>query len=226
MLDWLNRTPETPYLVGDVFRHENGHEIVLINPNIGTAYYKDGKNNVAFLYAMTPEKAFSLGFKPVQEWIEEYNKIKEWGLFAPRQCNDGTWCALTPLYATTAICADYDEINPFVSRYCFEDSSYQSRTDNALYWLTRFETSMSLPIGNVAYRGHLGNEPIEHEIMTKDYYLTLKKLKYNREQFDISINDYSKSFMDEINTVAIQYGFNLLNDREKPYSPYCDSFGV
>lgn len=221
----VKRTTEQPYIAGDLFTHENGTEVTLINHNIGTAVLnKDGFT--AFLYAMPIDLLIKKGFTPDQEHIEESKRIAELGLFAPRKLLDDTWLALTPLYATTAICVDYDDISPFVSRYCFEDSNYFSRTENALLLASKFKTSLDRPIGNVAFRGHLGTKSVFDPIMTNDYYNTLHRLKYEISTAENvpSINDYARSYLDSIACEIINNGFDLLNDRQNKLSIYSDEY--
>lgn len=208
----FNRSESKPYIFGDIFRHISGAELIIVNPLLQTAYFKH-HDRFALVHTITPDIAIELGFKPLLENIEESKKIKEWGLFAPRKLKEGIWCALTPLMFTTAICVDYDEISPFVSRYCFEDSNMLDRHENALFWLSQFNDSLSLPIGNVAYRGHLGCNPIADPTITLGYYEMLTKLRYEKDFSgdNQTPNEYARSFLNKYAYDALQDGLTMLS---------------
>lgn len=205
----LNRSEKKPYIFGDIFRHASGAEIIIVNPNIKTAYFRN-KDFIALIHTIAPHNAMDLGFMPLEKNIEESKRILEFGLFAPRQLENNVWSALSPLAFTTAICIDYDDYCPFVSRYCFEDGSFLNRHENALLWLSRFDHSLNLPVGNVAYRGHLGSKPIIDETITKGYYKMLYDLQFKKSENYNSINEYARSFLDNYSFKALQDGLELL----------------
>lgn len=173
------RTVHNPYLMGDVFVKDD-KEFTLFENRFSHTYglLKTGEN-LKFTVFKGVHDLLDQGFIPVQEYIEMGKAMDENHLYAPRQLKDGTWAALMPLAFTTSICVDFDDWSPFRTRYCFGHNAVLPSYLTALYWLVRMDNCMSLPVGNCAYRGHLGNQPILDDEYTKQYYQKMYDLKHN-----------------------------------------------
>lgn len=178
----IQRTDENPYIAGDVFILGDDH-ITLIETDphkvVGHWFGFHSLNGVIRIKAFKGVgEILEMGYNPVPEYIEKSQELAINELYAPRKLKDGTWCALSPLAYTTAIHIDFDDLTPFETRYCFGDSRYFPRHLTALYWLCRLESKYSLPVGNCAYRGILGCEPIVDADLTHEYYRDMQDLKY------------------------------------------------
>lgn len=169
------------FLMGDVFTHENNDsEFTLFDfDRLGCVVGVLNENEHSRLIKLSSlDRLLDNGYSVNEEYIEKSKELIEYQMIAPRMLEDGVWAALTRLAFTTAICIDFDEINAYRTRYCFGHNSYLPSFFTATYWLSRMKTSKSLPIGNCAFRGQIGNEPIESEEKTLDYYDKMYRLKH------------------------------------------------
>lgn len=196
----------TPHLPGDLFEKCNGQGFTILHLDDKTIY---GAINEKKATGITLKKYPSIsalrndGFEPNLEYLEKEKQIyKEMGLFAPRKLEDGTWAALTRLVATTAICVDFDSdglgISMYESRYCFGPNRALPHYGNASYWLAQFKNKESLPIGNCAYRGRLGTQPILDMEYTKNFYGIMAYLHENPFLEDLNIHGVCDMVMREV----------------------------
>lgn len=170
-----------PFLMGDVFTHENNDsEFTLFDfDRLGCVVGVLNENGHSRLIKLSSvDRLLDNGYCVNEEYIEKSKELIEYQMIAPRMLEDGVWAGLTRLAFTTAICIDFDEINAYRTRYCFGHNSYLPSFFTATYWLSRMKTSKSLPIGNCAFRGVIGVEPIESEEKTRDYYNKMYRLKH------------------------------------------------
>lgn len=178
------RTTATPYLMGDVFT-QGGQELTLLQAGdlycFGFLNYGGVLRMAKFanLHAMLDQ-----GFTPVEEFIEKSKEMRENYIYAPRKLEDGTWAGLSRLVTTTAIHVNWDDISPFETRYCFSHNQIMPSYHTALFWLAQFKNKNSLPVGNCAYRGRLGNQPLCDENRTKKYYQDMIRLKHEVQFID------------------------------------------
>lgn len=179
----IERTATNPYLLGDVFIRDN-QEFTLMEPSVGCYGFLKENRSVRMVAHRSFNELLDQGFTPVEEFIEKSKEMRENYIFAPRKLEDGTWAGLSPLVTTTAIHVDWDDISPFESRYCFSHNQALPSYYTALYWLTRFKNKNSLPIGNCAYRGRLGNDPIMDHERTKQYYQDMYRIKHEVQFID------------------------------------------
>ena len=178
------RSLKDPYLMGDVFTAK-GKELTLLTITPTVCFGLLNKNGFLRMAKFRGiSDILEQGFTPVQEYIEKSNEIKDWGLYAPRKLNDGTWGAISRLAFTTSININFDEAVSYETRYCFGHNSVLPSYHTALYWLAQFKNKNSLPIGNCAYRGRLGSEPITDTTATEKYYQDLHALKYEQMLID------------------------------------------
>lgn len=165
-----------PYLPGDLFEKNNLQEFTILHIDERAVYgaLKD-ETGVALKKYPNLTALMDDGFEPNLEYLEvEKEILKKMGLFAPRKLEDGTWAALTRLVTTTAICVNYDSdglgISMYESRYCFSNTLILPHYGNASYWLAQLKNQESLPVGNCAFRGRLGTEPLMDIEYTRNYY--------------------------------------------------------
>ena len=178
------RTDSNPYLMGDVFVNE-GKEFTLFASQLAGAYgLLNNDCDVSLVVFKNIDRLLDQGFEPVEEYIEMSKEIAENNLYAPRKLKDGTWSAISRLAFTTAVCIDFDDLVAYRTRYCFGNNMVFPSHLTALYWLSRMDSKMSLPVGNCAYRGILGNQPILDAEFTKAYYQKMYDLKYNTMLID------------------------------------------
>lgn len=173
-----------PFLMGDVFNDSHGNEFTLFQIEDDIAYGVLTPFNAQRGYLKRFsywQDLFKSGFKINQEFVEESIKLKNDGIVAPRKLQDGTWAGISRLMFTSAICVDYDieRYTMYESRYCFSHNSLLPSWYTAIYWLSQFKHKLSLPIGNCAYRGILGKDPIADPLLTKKYYEDMLYLKDN-----------------------------------------------
>lgn len=193
------RTTKAPYIAGDVFTRGR-KELTLCQVTDG-AYV--GLLNIKGVLRM---KAFNdlssildEGFSPVEEFIEKGKEIEEYDLYAPRKLKDGEWSALGQLAFTTAIQIGFDDLTPYKTRYCFGHNSVFPSHITALYWQSRLTSQKSVPIGNCAFRGALGSDPILSKETTKAYYAKMFDLKYNTMLIDgMDMHGIARQAMDEL----------------------------
>lgn len=182
LLDPFELTRESqPFLMGDVFNHENNDsEFILFDfDKNGCVVGVLNENEQSKLIKLSSVgRLLDSGYSVNEEYIEMSKQLIEYQMIAPRKLEDGVWAALSRLAFTTAICIGFDEINTYRTRYCFGHNSYLPSFLTATYWLSRMKTSKSLPIGNCAFRGVIGVEPIESEEKTRDYYDKMYRLKH------------------------------------------------
>lgn len=175
----VERTEKTPYLFGDVFTKDD-QELTLLTAPIDTMAFGllkiDGVVRIKAYKGL--ESILDQGFIPNEEYIEMSKEMRVNEIYAPRKLEDGTWSGLMPLAFTTSICIGFNDWSPFETRYCFGDNQRLPRHITALYWLSRLKTKNSLPVGNCAYRGILGNDPIIDAKITQDYYQNMYDLKH------------------------------------------------
>lgn len=178
---FVRNREQFPFVFGDVFNNENQAEFTLFEISNGHAYgvMKDHQNRFYLKKFNKWLDLFDEGFKQNLEFLEKEKEIAELNLCAPRKLQDGTWAALSRLMFTTAICVDFDAITQYESRYCFSHNERLPSWCTATYWLAQFKTKNSLPIGNCAYRGKLGDEPIRPKKETDQYYADMLFLKHN-----------------------------------------------
>jgi hypothetical protein len=174
---------KNPYLLGDLFTNNADKEFTLFYINENGVFGVMNTEQGAYLKRYPSIDAlFGEGFNICQEHLEEDQRIaEEFGLFAPRKLEDGTWAALTQLVSTTAICVNYDAdglgISMYESRYCFSHNQVMPSPVTAVYWLSQFKNRMSLPVGNCAYRGRKGTDPIWDADRTETFYELMDALK-------------------------------------------------
>lgn len=177
----------SPYLPGDLFENGNGQEITILHLGDKTIYCavkKKGEKGISLKKYPNISLLRDDGYEPNLEYLEKEKQIlKKMGLFAPRRLEDGTWAALTRLAYTTAICVDFDRdgrgISMYESRYCFGPNRVLPHYGNASYWLAQLQNKESLPVGNCAYRGRLGTQPILENEYTKNFYAMADYLREN-----------------------------------------------
>lgn len=181
---FIRNRDEYPFVFGDVFNHEDGREYTLFEISKGHAYgvMKESSGAVYLKKFNRWLDLFDDGFKQNLEFLEKDKELYEYQLYAPRKLEDGTWAALNRLMYTTAICVNFDDVHyitQYESRYCFSHNEMLPSWYTATYWLAQFKNKNSLPIGNCAFRGVLGTEPIRSEKETDLYYLCMDFLKVN-----------------------------------------------
>lgn len=167
-----------PFLPGDLFQNCKGQEFTILHLGENTIYgalSTQNEGGVVLKKYPNLSKLLDDGFIVNAEYLEKEKEIHQtMGLFAPRRLKDGTWAALTRLVATTAICVDFDAdnmgISMYESRYCFGPNRVLPHYGNASYWLAQLENKESLPVGNCAYRGRLGTQPILDTEYTLNFY--------------------------------------------------------
>lgn len=195
---------KSPYLMGDVFNHESGDsEFTLLDfaRSGGVVGILNEGDNTKLIKLASVERLFDNGYVLNEEYVEMSKYITEFQMIAPRKLEDGVWAALTRLAFTTAICIGFDEISSYRTRYCFGHNSCLPSYFTATYWLSRMKTSKSLPIGNCAFRGVLGTEPIESDKKTKGYYHKMYQLKYELPFID---GKDIHAIADETNTAILK----------------------
>lgn len=192
---------EHPFQMGDVFNNEKGDEITILDMSQREAIVVMNRADIKKVYIKKYSNLmdiFKEGFKINMEFVKMSIACQKIGLIAPRKLKDGTWAALTNLMFTTAICVDYelDGWKMYESRYCFGGSKILASWHIATYWLAQMNCSMSLPIGNCAFRGTLGNIPIADLEKTIGFYKDLEHLKHyptidglNLQQYAARSND-------------------------------------
>lgn len=203
---------EFPFQTGDVFNDAQGNEFTLfvIKDGLAVGVYKPSNERTGYLkkYKKWQDLLHS-GFQINQEFVEQAQLLqqKDYGIIAPRKLKDGTWAGVCKLMFTSAICVDYDmeQWSMYETRYCFSNNECLPSCFTAIYWLANFEHKLSLPIGNCAYRGKLGIDPIADPQTTANYYEDLETLK--RIPF---INDL------DVHGVANLAMVNHLNNAKKP----------
>lgn len=194
------RISDKSILFGDVFNHEDGREFTYIESMLQRAVCgfesKDGKSQLMVYQSL--EALVNAGFKLNLEYVEKDIELFERGdeIIAPRKLKDGSWAGLSRLLTTTAIHVDFDEDSPFESRYCFSSSQLVAKEVVALYWLTRFKNKNSLPVGNCAYRGKLGSEPIASDEVTMEFKEITYQLKHKVMLYEgMDIHAYCNHFL-------------------------------
>ena len=181
-----------PYLCGDLFTNNLGDELTLIQVLEGVALcvLLKGDGTFSRVRFNNFNDIFAKGYVLNHEFVQKELEIAHLGIYAPRKLKDGTWAGLTRLIHTTAICVDFDEQQMYESRYCFSHSEVMYHWQLATYWLAQFKSRESLPIGNCAYRGHLGTEPILSKAKTENYYMGLNAFRNNPTVNGMDFNEY------------------------------------
>lgn len=164
---------------GAVFSHENGITFTLIMVKNGSVLgLMRIKNNLRVCVIRSLLDLHQLGFKLDIQNLEALIETRKKGInySAVRILPDGSLVAITQLIATCAIVTNWDDIMAYESRYCFSNTDTLGSYTVALCWLSLFDSAESRPIGNVAYRGRLGDSCITTEEETNTYYDTLYRI--------------------------------------------------
>lgn len=192
------------YLPGDLFEKNNVQEFTILHLDDRAVYgaLKD-ENGIGLKKYPNLTALMDDGFEPNQEYLEVEKEILEkFSLYAPRRLEDGTWAALTRLVATTAICVNYDAdgmgISMYESRYCFSNTQVLPHYGNASYWLAQLKNQESLPVGNCAFRGRLGTEPLLDMEYTRNYYAMMAYLYEEPSLEGLNIQQVADMVMREV----------------------------
>lgn len=186
-------------LFGDVLFSEGQEFTVINNSGLGVFGILNGPDQEQTKLASFSDlkSLYDQGFELDPEHVAMDSEIQEMGLYAPRKLADGSWAALTSLLTTTAICVDFDYISMYESRYCFGHTQKMPSLMLAAFWLSKFKNKESLPIGNVAYRGHLGLEPIADPEITRTYYEKMFALKHEPFIEGLDMRGHANKIMNE-----------------------------
>lgn len=204
-MDVLSRDRNVyPYLPGDLFEKNNVQEFTILHLDERAVYgvIKDSTGIHLKKYSNL-NALLDDGFEPNLEYLEVEKEIYQtMGLYAPRRLEDGTWAALTRLVATTAICVNYDSdgmgISMYESRYCFSNTQVLPHYGNASYWLAQLKNQESLPVGNCAFRGRLGTEPLLDYEYTQNYYRMMAYLYEHPTLEGLNIQQVGDMVMREV----------------------------
>lgn len=194
----------SPYLPGDLFEKNNGQEFTILHLDQKAVY-----GVVTDLTGVGLKKYSNIsalrddGFEPNLEYLDKEQQLyQDMRLFAPRKLEDGTWAALTRLVATTAICVDFDSdgsgFSMYESRYCFGNNRVLPHYGHASYWLAQLKNKHSLPVGNCAFRGKLGTQPIIDVDYTRNFYGMMAYLHENPFLDKLDIHGVCDMVMREI----------------------------
>lgn len=189
-----------PYLCGDLFINSEGDELTLLQIVNGAAYCVLMQMDGSFRRVKFADwrKIFESGYALKMECLQKETELEGSGIYAPRQLKDGTWAGLTRLVSTTAICVDFSEITMYESRYCFSHTEVMNSWHLAAYWLAQFTSKESLPVGNCAFRGHLGTEPILPADITNQYYSVMGELRFLPTVNGMNIHQFASHTMAEL----------------------------
>lgn len=190
---------ETPYLMGDVFtKGDIEFTIVDMRYDGGLVGFTRKGKDLYISFFQSVDELMAQGYAPVLENIELCKEYAKEEIFALRRLKDGTIAGISPLMSTTALMVDIGPITPFESRYCFQRNSEFPSYTTALYWLCLLDSAESCPIGNVAYRGHIGTDPIMDQDVTREYFAKMYLLRHQPTIGGKDMREIAMQTMNEI----------------------------
>lgn len=195
------RNQNSPLLFGDKFNAEEGDfYLIYAADHIAKGFYHDKATNLVCL-AKFEEDQFFKHFKfdhTANDFSDSMRHGEEYMLLAKMTPNQEI-ITMNHLAYTVAIAANYHGYT-YDSRYCFSDTVKLPRICHALFWFIQFKSIYSLPIGNCAYRGYKGSEPIVSVDSTLNYYKRLEEYSKFPLIDGLDLHDYCKVVTDNILT--------------------------
>ncbi len=193
------RTSKQPLLFGDKFHgHEGDFHLDFAQDNYAFGFYYDKKTNLVCQAKFHEENFFKhFIFDQEANGLSDSIRADDEFMLLARKTVDDEIITLNQLAFTVAIAANYHGYT-YDSRYCFPPTSKLPSACHALYWLIQFKSVESLPIGNCAYRGYKGAEPIMTAEATQKHYDMLEQYSHTPLINGLDLHDYCKIVTDNI----------------------------
>lgn len=191
------RTKSEPLLFGDKFLGKTGDFHLIYADGINAhGFFHDHESKKVRLQRISAEKMANYSFDEVANRLSDEIRDHETLLLA-KQSKDGDLITMHHLAYTVAIAAGFSSYT-YESRYCFSDTEQLPRICHALFWFIQFDGLESLPVGNCAFRGHKGTDPIIDLETTESHYEILKQFKNQPLIDDLDLHQYVGRTTDRI----------------------------